>query len=191
MQSGGPGWEVQLGRKDSRTASKTAANNNIPGPNSDVATLVGKFQNVGLTSDDMVALSGAHTLGKARCSTFSSRLNRNGSPDVNLEFIQSLQQLCNTNTTLANLDLVTPSTFDNQYYVNLLSGEGLLASDQALVVSGNEQVLQTVKAFAENPMIFLEEFKKSMVRMGQLLPSSTGEGEGEGGEVRRNCRTKN
>ena len=58
MQSGGPGWEVQTGRKDSLTASKTAANNNIPGPNSDITTLVSKFQNVGLTLSDMVALSG-------------------------------------------------------------------------------------------------------------------------------------
>lgn len=187
MQSGGPGWEVQLGRKDSRTASKAAANNNIPGPNSNVATLVAKFQNVGLSSDDMVALSGAHTLGKARCSTFNSRLNANGSPDVSLAFIQSLQQLCTqSNTTLANLDLVTPSMFDNQYYINLLSGEGLLASDQALVVSGDEQVLQTVKSFAENPMTFFEEFQKSMLRMGRLLPSAGG-----GGEVRRNCRATN
>lgn len=47
-----------MGRKDSLSASKTSAANNIPGPNSDVATLVTKFQNVGLTLDDMVTLSG-------------------------------------------------------------------------------------------------------------------------------------
>ncbi|KAL7265734.1 hypothetical protein ACSBR1_003504 [Camellia fascicularis] len=127
-----PGWEVQMGRRDSLTASITAANNNIPGPNSSVATLVTKFQNVGLTLRPCL-------MGKARCSTFSSRLNGNSnsnSPDVNVDFLQSLQQLCsesNSNTTLAHLDLVTPSTFDNQYYVNLISGEGLLASDQILV----------------------------------------------------------
>lgn len=58
IQSGGLGWEVQMGRKDSLTASKESANNNIPGPNSDVATLAAKFQNVGLTLDDVVTLSG-------------------------------------------------------------------------------------------------------------------------------------
>lgn len=58
LQSGGPDWEVQMGRKDSVIASKTAAENNIPGPNSDLVTLVNKFQNVGLTLDDMVTLSG-------------------------------------------------------------------------------------------------------------------------------------
>lgn len=58
MQSGGPSWEVQTGRRDSLSASKGAANNNIPGPNSNVATLLASFQNVGLSLQDMVALSG-------------------------------------------------------------------------------------------------------------------------------------
>ncbi|KAK1355316.1 hypothetical protein POM88_048572 [Heracleum sosnowskyi] len=61
--SGGPGWQVETGRMDSLTASKTAANNDIPGPNSDVQTLVSKFQDAGLELNDMVTLSGAHTMG--------------------------------------------------------------------------------------------------------------------------------
>lgn len=47
-----------MGRKDNITASKDAANNNIPGPNSTVDVLVAKFENLGLTLKDMVALSG-------------------------------------------------------------------------------------------------------------------------------------
>ncbi|THF99357.1 hypothetical protein TEA_007677 [Camellia sinensis var. sinensis] len=189
--SGGPVWEVQMGRRDSLTASKAAANNNIPGPNSDVATLVAKFQNVGLTLSDMVTLSGAHTMGKARCSTFSSRLNGNSnsnSPDINVDFLQSLQQLCaepNSNTTLAHLDLVTPSTFDNQYYVNLISGEGLLVSDQALV-TGDDQTRGIVQSYADDPTTFFEEFTKSMLKMGSLGPLT-----GENGQIRKNCRIIN
>jgi peroxidase len=58
LQSGGPSWEVEVGRKDSRTASLQAANSNLPAPTSGVATLVQKFSNVGLSAKDMVALSG-------------------------------------------------------------------------------------------------------------------------------------
>ena len=58
FQSGGPAWEVQMGRKDGMTASKEAANNNIPAPHSTVDVLLAKFENVGLTLKDMVALSG-------------------------------------------------------------------------------------------------------------------------------------
>ncbi|CAI9118904.1 OLC1v1020531C1 [Oldenlandia corymbosa var. corymbosa] len=189
--SGGKGWEVQMGRKDSLSANKTAANNNIPAPNSDVPTLVSKFQNVGLSLEDMVTLSGAHTLGKARCATFSSRLNGNSNaneaPDINLEFIQSLQQLCSgdANATLANLDVKTPSAFDNQYYMNLLSGEGLLTSDQVLV-SGDGRTRELVETYVDDQAVFLEDFKNAMLRMGSILPAA-----GESGEIRRNCRAAN
>ncbi|XP_059633413.1 peroxidase 40-like [Cornus florida] len=155
--SGGPGWEVEVGRRDSLNASKTAANNNISGPNSDVPTLITKFRNVGLTLADVVTLSGAHTMGKARCSTFSSRQKGNSNsdsngPNIDVAFLTSLQQLCSEtdrNTTLAHLDLVTPSTFDNQYYVNLISGEGLIPSDQALVNGAN--TLQIRNEFYQEP----------------------------------------
>lgn len=128
-------------------------------------------------------------MGKARCSTFSARLQgAGGGPDVNLDFIQSLQQLCSesgSGTALAHLDLVTPATFDNQYYVNLLSGEGLLPSDQALVTD-DDGTRQLVLTYAEDPLAFFEDFRSSMVKMGSLVSLT-----GNDGQIRRNCRTVN
>ncbi|RWW72368.1 hypothetical protein BHE74_00019823 [Ensete ventricosum] len=49
---------VEVGRRDSVTASLSMATANIPAPTSDVATLVQKFQNLGLSTKDMVVLSG-------------------------------------------------------------------------------------------------------------------------------------
>ncbi|KAL7080836.1 hypothetical protein ACP275_14G003100 [Erythranthe tilingii] len=195
---GGPGWEVKMGRKDSLSGSNSAANNNIPGPNSDLPTLLSKFQNFGLTLQDMVALSGAHTMGKARCSTFISWINgtagisgNGGGPDVNLEYLQSLQQLCfspesNASTTLAELDHMTPATFDNQYYVNLMSGEGLLGSDQVLVSGEVEETRGIVEAYADDVDAFFEDFKRAMMKMGSIVQGGDG-----GGEIRRNCRAVN
>ncbi|KAL6535673.1 Peroxidase 40 [Orobanche minor] len=188
--SGGPGWEVKMGRKDSLSASKTAANNNIPGPNSDLATLVSRFQSLGLSLQDMVALSGAHTMGKSRCSNFIARLNNDNnivskSPDVNLEFLQSLKQLCSrsdANSILANLDHATPTMFDNQYYVNLLSGEGLLASDQELV---KDPARGIIELYAYDKDAFFEDFKRAMLKMGSLGNA------GALGEIRKNCRVVN
>uniref|UniRef100_A0A1D1XLE8 Peroxidase n=1 Tax=Anthurium amnicola TaxID=1678845 RepID=A0A1D1XLE8_9ARAE len=186
--SGGPTWDVELGRKDSLTASKSGPNNNIPGPNSDVKTLVDRFNNVGLSLKDMVALSGGHTIGNARCATFSSRLkgfSGAGQPS----FLDSLQQLCsggNSTSTLAQLDLVTPATFDGQYYANLLGGVGLLASDQALVAGDDDGVRGLVETYAEDTAAFFEDFRASMLSMGRLKPPA-----GMGGEVRRSCRVVN
>ncbi|KAI3885611.1 hypothetical protein MKX03_009309 [Papaver bracteatum] len=195
--SGGPGWDVLKGRKDSLSASKTDANNNIPAPNSDLNTLITKLKNVGLNSDDMFALSGAHTIGQARCSSFSSSLqgrstrNSDG-PPLDLEFVASLKQLCSNTAnsssssaaTLTALDLAAPATFDNQYFINLVSGEALLPSDQVLV-AGNSPMLEIVESYAIDPLAFFEDFKRSMVRMGSLSPLT-----GETGRI-RNCRVTN
>jgi hypothetical protein len=58
MQTGGPGWEVPLGRRDSLTASLSGSNNLIPAPNDSLPTIIGKFANQGLDIVDLVALSG-------------------------------------------------------------------------------------------------------------------------------------
>ncbi|XP_009146264.1 peroxidase 40 [Brassica rapa] len=189
--SGGPNWDVEVGRIDGRTASKQAATTSLPSPNSTVPTLISIFQKLGLSQTDMVALSGGHTLGKAKCTSFTARLQplQTGQPanhGDNLEFLESLQQLCSTVDTsvaITQLDLVTPSTFDNQYYVNLLSGEGLLPSDQALAVQdpGTREIVET---YAADQSVFFEDFKNAMVKMGGITGGSEG-------EVRKNCRAIN
>ncbi|KAK1592450.1 hypothetical protein Q3G72_025084 [Acer saccharum] len=193
-----------MGRKDSLSASKALANNNIPGPNSTVADLVAKFPNLGLSLRDMVALSGnklvlktlvlfqgSHTMGKARCSSFSARLQGTGfsnGGDINLDFLQSLRQpfSFSGSNTLAQLNLVTPATFDNQYYINLLSGEGLLPSNQVLVTE-DDQTRAIVEAYVEDQFAFFEDFKYAMVRMGSLAAPLTR----NNGEIRCNCRIVN
>ncbi|CAI0433594.1 unnamed protein product [Linum tenue] len=53
---GGQTWTVPLGRRDARTASQSAANSQIPGPSSSLATLVNMFSNKGLSARDMTVL---------------------------------------------------------------------------------------------------------------------------------------
>jgi len=49
---------VKLGRRDALTASLSAANNNIPAPTFNLSNLISNFQNHGLSTTDLVALSG-------------------------------------------------------------------------------------------------------------------------------------
>lgn len=58
VQTGGPSWVVQLGRRDSRNANRTGAENNLPSPFETLDQLRVKFNAVGLDSTDLVALSG-------------------------------------------------------------------------------------------------------------------------------------
>lgn len=57
-QLGGPVWIVQLGRRDSTTASLTDAESNIPSPTMDLADILTAFANKGFTANEMVALLG-------------------------------------------------------------------------------------------------------------------------------------
>ncbi|KAJ0733207.1 putative peroxidase [Helianthus annuus] len=56
--TGGPSWDVPLGRRDSLGASLSGSNQNIPAPNNTFQTILTKFKLKGLDIVDFVALSG-------------------------------------------------------------------------------------------------------------------------------------
>ncbi|KAJ4724107.1 Peroxidase [Melia azedarach] len=193
--SGGPSWAVLLGRRDSTTANRSLANANLPGPRSTLDVLKDRFINVGLNGDvDLVALSGAHTFGRAQCRTFNQRLfNFNGTnapdPTLNATLLATLQQLCpqgGNTSVLTDLDLATPDAFDNRYFSNLLSNNGLLQSDQELLSTPGADTSEIVNRFSSNQTAFFESFVNSMIRMGNLSPLT-----GTQGEIRLNCRLVN
>ncbi|KAM7528844.1 hypothetical protein LguiB_032254 [Lonicera macranthoides] len=121
--TGGPAWNVVLGRRDSRTANRAGAGSSIPSPFRGLADIQDKFTAVGLDNTDLVALSvrirvciswalggctvmriritssGAHTFGKARCASFRDRLynfSNTGNPDPTLDitYLATLRQSC-------------------------------------------------------------------------------------------------
>ncbi|KAL6876426.1 hypothetical protein ACP4OV_012998 [Aristida adscensionis] len=184
---GGPTWTVYLGRRDATTASQSAANANLPAPGSSLATLVTMFGNKGLSPRDMTALSGAHTIGQARCATFRDRIY--GDANINATFASLRQQTCpqagaGGDDTLAPIDLQTPAAFDNAYYRNLMSRQGLFHSDQELFNGGSQDV--QVRKYAGNAGMFATDFARAMVKMGGLMPAA-----GTPTEVRLNCRKVN
>ncbi|URE48194.1 Cationic peroxidase 1 [Musa troglodytarum] len=89
---GGPSWTVQLGRRDSTTASFSSANSDIPRPDFNLTDLISAFSNKGLATTDMVALSGAHTVGQARCTTFRARIYND--TDIDSSLAASLRSSC-------------------------------------------------------------------------------------------------
>lgn len=57
LQSGGPLWRVELGRKDGLVANQSSANN-LPSPFEPLDAIIAKFVAVGLNITDVVSLSG-------------------------------------------------------------------------------------------------------------------------------------
>ncbi|RXH85283.1 hypothetical protein DVH24_042051 [Malus domestica] len=191
-ENGGPTWEVQLGRRDSRTANR-AGTTAIPGFNESLDQLSQKFRDAGLDSTDLVALSGAHTFGRARCSTFVHRLynfSGTGNPDPTIEagYLETLRQTCPQNgngDTLNDLDQSTRDAFDNNYFTNLQNNRGLLQTDQVLFSTSGDTVA-IVNRFANSQSDFFDSFGQSMINMGNI-----GVLTGTNGEIRTNCRRVN
>ncbi|THG01815.1 hypothetical protein TEA_006161 [Camellia sinensis var. sinensis] len=193
-QSGGPSWELPLGRRDSRTASLSGSNSNIPAPNSTIQNLVTLFKLQGLNEEDLVALSGGHTIGVARCVTFKQRLynqNGNNQPDATLEktYYNGLKTSCpkaGGDSNLSPLDFTSPAKFDNMYFKLLLWGKGLLTSDEVLLTGKVSKTVELVKAYAMDEGLFFRQFARSMVKLGNISPLTASKG-----EIRKNCRRIN
>ncbi|XP_044483566.1 lignin-forming anionic peroxidase-like [Mangifera indica] len=184
---GGQSWEVQLGRRDSRTAN-SAGTSAIPSPVEDLPTITQKFADQGLDTTDLVALSGAHTIGRARCVSFNQRLNAsNPDPTLDPTYLQTLQENCeSSDQNLNNLDVTTPDAFDNNYYVNLQNNRGLLQTDQELFSTSGADTVAIVNQFAGSQSAFFDAFGASMIKMGNISPLT-----GSNGEIRTNCRMVN
>ncbi|CAM8943737.1 unnamed protein product [Rhodiola kirilowii] len=192
--SGGPVWELPLGRKDSLIANINAANTQIPAPNSTLQTLLSKFNQKGLDQQDLVALSGGHTIGMARCATFKDRLynlNNTNIADQTLEssYYKNLKTICpptGGDNNISPLDFTSPARFDNTYYKLILYGRGLLSSDQVLYTRNVGNAMQLVQSYAQDEDLFFSHFAASMVKMGNISPLL-----GNNGQVRLNCRRVN
>ncbi|KAI3963311.1 hypothetical protein MKW98_022733 [Papaver atlanticum] len=184
---GGQSWTVSLGRRDARTASQTAANNQIPGPSSSLSTLVTMFSAKGFTAAEMTVLSGSHTIGQAGCASFRNHIYNQANIDP--AFATTRRANCPSTSgsgdrNLAPLDIQTPTRFENTYFQNLVAQRGLLNSDQVLFNNGSQDAL--VRTYSQNNARFLADFAAAMVKMGNLSPAS-----GTQTEIRTNCRRTN
>ncbi|GAB4835627.1 hypothetical protein Ancab_000535 [Ancistrocladus abbreviatus] len=190
---GGINYKVPSGRRDGRVSLKDEPTGNLPPPVFNVQQLQDNFAKKGLSLEDMVTLSGAHSIGVSHCSSFSNRLysfNATGPQDPSMDpkFASDLKTKCPSPTNDPNptvaLDVLTPNRLDNKYYQNLQNSRGLLTSDQTLMTSSSTASM--VKNFARQGGVWANRFSAAMVRMGSIEILS-----GTEGEIRKNCRVIN
>lgn len=79
---------------------------------------------------------------------------------------------------------MTPNSFDNNYFKNLLQKKGLLQSDQVLFSGGSTDSI--VDEYSRSPSAFNSDFASAMVKMGDIDPKT-----GSQGEIRRLCNVVN
>ena len=187
MQSGGPDYNVPLGRRDSlKFATRNTTIANIPPPTDDTSAILTSLATKNFNPTDVVALSGAHTIGVSHCVSFTPRLYPNQDPTMDKTLANNLKGVCPTrnsnNTTI--MDIRSPDLFDNKYYVGLMNRQGLFTSDQDLYTDRRTRGIVT--SFAVNQTLFFEKFVFAMIKMGQLSVLT-----GTQGEIRGNCSARN
>ncbi|MQM20646.1 hypothetical protein Taro_053671 [Colocasia esculenta] len=184
-------YDVPAGRLDGTVSRAVEADLGIPSADSDLAQLIQNFTFWGLSPEDLVTLSGAHSFGVAHCPAFADRLynfssSSQADPTLSPAYAALLRGACPEEGSEGAvwLDLVTPEVLDNKYYAGLVLGLGLLHSDQELMAEANLRA--AVEENARNRGWWAAKFAQAMVRMGSIQVQTAGEG-----EVRANCRLVN
>ncbi|XP_073045019.1 peroxidase 31-like [Primulina eburnea] len=189
VMMGGPFYTVKLGRKDSLTSKSDYVEGNLPRPTMSMNQIIHIFQSRKFSIQEMVALSGAHTIGFSHCKEFSSILynysrTMESDPSYNYNFAKLLRNACadyKKNPTLSVFnDVMTPNKFDNVYYSNLQKGLGLMSSDHAL--SSDPRTRGYVELYSRDQKAFFDAFVSAIQKM-----SVYGVKTERNGEVRRRC----
>ncbi|KAF3950486.1 hypothetical protein CMV_023767 [Castanea mollissima] len=191
---GGISYMVPSGRRDGRVSREDEATQNLPPPTFNAQQLEERFAQKGLGLDEMVTLSGAHSIGRSHCSSFSERLynfNKTNLPDRSMDpiFARDLKTKCPKNANngidpTVPLDVLTPYRLDNKYYKNLKNHHGLLSSDQSLLSSTS--TVEIVRNNARHGQAWAYKFGAAMIKMGYIDVLT-----GSQGEIRKNCRFVN
>ena len=195
--SGLPYYHIQGGRRDGLTSHASDVIENLPFPTMSADTMIELYARKGFTIEDMVVLAGAHSIGNVHCKMFDYRLYLNLTdtkvPPVEPWFAAYLKTKCpppslgiteERDAAIVKFDPATRFTLDSFFYINLLTGRGLLESDQVLV--SDPRTMRIVREMAFYPEEWIRKFVQAMINIGTLDVLT-----GDEGEIRRNCRVFN
>ncbi|KAL1291197.1 hypothetical protein AAHE18_20G184500 [Arachis hypogaea] len=153
--------DIPKGRKDG-TRSKIEDTMNLSSPNFNASHLIKMFGQHGFSAQEMVALSGDHTIGVARCSSFKNRLTKVDS-NLNSEFAKTLSRTCSDGNNAEHPFDETRNDFDNLYFDALVSSNGVLTSDQTLFTSPRTR--NFVNSYAQNQALFFLDFQQAKMSL--------------------------
>nr|XP_048331233.1 lariat debranching enzyme [Ziziphus jujuba var. spinosa] len=192
--TGGPAIQIPTGRRDGKVSSASNVRPNIVDTSFTMEEMIKLFSSKGLSLDDLVTLSGAHTIGSAHCSAFNDRFQQDShgkltliDPSLDSAYANELMKQCpagaSPSKTVDN-DPETSFVFDNRYYQNLLARKGLFQSDSVLFT--DDRTRGKVESFADDQSSFFDSWNRSFLKL-----TSIGANTGEEGEIRTSCSSTN
>lgn len=144
-RAGGPHIPVEMGRKDVHEIDR-GFKEKLPSEQSGPQQLVANMESHGFTKREIVAISGAHTVGSSK----------HHHPVGPMKVPASI-----------TVDDVEKNTFNNKYYKYLLeTKQGRFPSDAALVQ--DPEMLEWVEAYAKDQDLFFKDFRDAFLKMGTM-----------------------
>ncbi|KAI3952166.1 hypothetical protein MKW98_005861, partial [Papaver atlanticum] len=185
----GPNWQVEKGRRDGLISNATEAQLLMPKSDENLTTLIRGFESIGLSTADLVTLSGAHTIGFTHCIEFASRIFHNDTT-LNSRIREKVILSCPfpkiDRNVAESLDQNSEFVFDNKFFKSLRQRKGLLLTDHVLAFGENDLSRKLVYRYSQDQELFFQEFAKAMVKLGRV-----GVKTGNEGEIRRDCKKFN
>jgi len=174
--TGGPAYEVPMGRRDSLTSNREDADN-LPGPDIAVPKLIDEFSKQGFSLEEMVVmLAGGHSIGICRCFFIET-----DAAPIDPDFKKNITSACDgKDSGNVPMDFVSPNTFDSSYFGLALAKKMPLTIDRLLGMDAKtEPVLKSMEA---KPTDFVPLFAKAMEKLSVLKVLT-----GKEGEIRKTC----
>ncbi|KAH7565238.1 hypothetical protein JRO89_XS09G0170300 [Xanthoceras sorbifolium] len=181
--TGGPYMEVLTGRRDTISTFTERADYQLPTADISVHRFIEIFHQKNISLEDGVALMGSHSLGISHCRNFKGRLWPLPDPTLSPPFARMLQSICMNPTAFAQND-ATIFSFDNQYFIDIQYGRGLLRIDSEIARDPRTQ--QYVFNFGQDTQRFFDRFSSGFLKLSKYNVLV-----GENGEIRRHCWFRN
>ncbi|CAH9139598.1 unnamed protein product [Cuscuta epithymum] len=187
---GGPYISLKTGRRDGRKSRAAILEQHLPDHNESMSVVLERFSNIGINTPGVVALLGAHSVGRTHCIKLVHRLYPEVDPQLNPDHVPHMLKKCPDPipdpkaVQYVRNDRGTPMKLDNNYYKNILENKGLMLVDHQLAT--DKRTKPFVKKMAKNQDYFFKQFSKAITILSENNPLT-----GSKGEIRKQCNLAN
>ncbi|KAF6168118.1 hypothetical protein GIB67_011503 [Kingdonia uniflora] len=187
---GGPYIPLKTGRRDGRRSRADILEKYLPDHNESISVVLERFGAMGIDASGVVALLGAHSVGRTHCVKLVHRLYPEVAPELNPSHVEHMLHKCPDAipdpkaVQYVRNDRGTPMILDNNYYKNILDNKGLLIVDHQIAT--DKRTKNFVKKMAKSQDYWFSEFSRAITILTENNPLT-----GTQGEIRKQCNVAN
>ncbi|KAL2233649.1 peroxidase 39-like [Sesamum indicum] len=182
-----PHYNVAAGRRDGLASLAKNVDQNLPLPGNSAQEIIQIFEKKGMTIEEMIVLSGAHSIGAAHCSIVADRFHDpEKSREIDRGYLLRMQTLtfCQNQTQDIAFDPYSHHKMDARFYKELLNNRALLESDHNLAQEPHAHKI--MEKYAIDQQGWIAKFTSAIIKMGEIEVLT-----GNQGQIRKQCRAVN